>query len=108
MHEILFGGGVALLLVAALATGAAQRSLAAFEREAADLRAVVVAKEGEGTAGWQNARRQLAEAEFNVRASRELRARLWRPGGLGLMASVAGVAALGAGALVRRRTTAAR
>jgi len=111
IHEILIGGGAALLMVAALTTGAAQRSIGSFEREAADLRAAVVAEKpekGERGEEWLNAQRQLAEAEFNVRAARELRARLWRPGGLGLMATVGGVVVLGAGALVRRRTSATR
>jgi hypothetical protein len=110
IHEILIGAGLALLLVAGLTTGVAQRSLGRYERDAASLRArldTLVAQGRDARQEVLQTARTLEEAEFNVRATRELRARLWRPGGMGMMATVAGVAALGAGALVRRRRRAA-
>jgi hypothetical protein len=111
IHEILIGAGLALLLVAGLTTGVAQRSLGRYEREAASLRGrldTLTAQQRQERQEVLRTARVLEEAEFNVRATRELRARLWRPDGLGLVATVVGVAALGAGALVRRRTLAAR
>jgi len=94
VHEILLGAGLASLLVAALVTGAAQRDLRRFEHEATELRATLPP---EGREGWEEARRMVEEAEFEVRATRELRRRLWRPTGMALIASAGGVILLAAG-----------
>ncbi|MDH4045636.1 MAG: hypothetical protein OEY20_10670 [Gemmatimonadota bacterium] len=104
IHEILVGTGVALLVVAAFATGAAQRSLGRFERAAAELRQEWEQREGWSLGEESAFRQRLEEAEFEVRGTRELRAQLWRPGGMGSVATVAGLATLLIGGVLWRRT----
>jgi len=107
VHEVALGAGVALLLIAVLATGIAQRALGRYERDVGVARAAVdsITAVGRKVPGSAQAARRLAEAEFNVRASRELRARLWRPGGMGMTTTVVGLAVLGAGVGLWRRSS---
>jgi hypothetical protein len=106
VHEILFGAGMALLLVAALVTGVAQRDLGRFEREAAALRAQVdslKAHDPQRRREWLELARQAEEAAFSARATLELRRRLWRPGGMGMLAATAAIFALGGAVVAWRR-----
>jgi len=108
VHEIIIGAGVALLLVAALATGMTQWSLRQHER-----RALVVRSEFDSLMATGGPERdavaevavRLERAEFEVRATRELRARLWRRDGMGLAATVAGVLVLVVGGAHWRKAT---
>jgi hypothetical protein len=111
VHEIVIGAGLTLLLVAAVVTGATQRDLRRFEREAAALRAQVdslKARDPQRRLEWQALARQAEAAAFNARATLELRRRLWRPGGMAMLAAGAGVLVLGAGAVAWVRTRPSR
>jgi len=113
VHEILIGGGLALLLVAGLTTLTARRELRRYSADAAVLRSRLdsLTAHAEGPRDLPALRetaRQLDEAEFSVRATRVLLTRLWQPDGVALLAAAAGTVTLGTGAMAWRRRRGSR